>query len=392
MKKRKVCVVTGSRADYGHLLSVLRALAEDQAIELQVVATGAHLAREQGLTYRLIVQDGFQIAAHVHILKFDDSKAGITKRIGLGCQAFADVLGRLKPDMVVVLGDRYEILAATLAAYVANIVIVHLHGGELSEGVLDEGFRHAITKMAHVHFAATEIYRRRIIQLGEQPRSVFNYGAPCLDVLRQTVLLSKQELSQRLNFDLSGRVGLMTYHSLTLEFAQSTEQLKNILAALRSFDLKIIFTKSNVDTSGRRLNGMLARFCALSPKRYRLVDNLGQQKYWSALSCFDLMIGNSSSGLVEAPSFRLPVVNIGDRQRGRIRARNVIDASGDVEAIRRAVRKALSPDFRCSLRGMRNPYERFRDGRAGRRVKEKIKNIKLDNALLKKEFFDIKGN
>ena len=389
MKKKRICVVTGSRADYGHLLSVMRNLSDDPNVQLQVVVTGSHLAREQGYTYRQIKSDGFRIDAKVNILRFDDSEQGITKRIGSGCQGFADAFHRLKPDIVVVLGDRYEILAATIAAYVANIPVAHIHGGESSEGAIDEGFRHAITKMAYVHFPATEIYRNRIIQLGEQPKNVFNFGAPCLDAIKEIRFLSKAELARILNFDLSGRVAIVTFHPITLEPAVSIKQLKNILAAIRIFDLKALFTKGNMDPQGRKINETLARFCRKFPGRYRLVDNLGKQKYWSCLCCFDVMIGNSSSGFVEAPSFALPVVNVGDRQRGRIRAPNIIDASYAVDDIRKAIAKALSPAFLNSLRGMRNPYGSYGGGQTGRRIKEKLKSIKLNGATFKKEFFDL---
>lgn len=390
LKRRKICVVTGSRADYGHLQNLMRQCVLDSAIDLQIIVTGSHLSKEQGQTYQLIEKDGFSITAKVNIAKFDDSSVGVTKRIGLACQGFADVFSRLKPDIVVVLGDRYEILAATMAAYVANCLVAHLHGGELSQGALDEGFRHAITKMSHIHFAATQEYRQRIIQLGEQPNYVFNFGAPGLDILPQIQYLSRAELSEMLNFDLSGQVAIVTYHSVTLEKSSPERQVREILKAIHQSHLKVVFTAANMDIQGQVINQMLSDFCKKYPQRYRFVNNLGQQKYLSCLKSFDVMIGNSSSGIIEAPSFALPVINIGDRQKGRIRALNIIDADCDCAVIKKAIEVALSQRFHKSLKGMKNPYSGAADGRASWLIKEQLKKVYLDETGLKKEFFDIR--
>ncbi len=390
-KIRKICIVSGSRADYGHLQSLMRACALDSAIKLQIIATGSHLSKEQGQTYRQIEKDGFVIAAKVNISKFDDSPHGITKRIGLACHGFVDTFARLNPDIVVVLGDRYEIFGATIAAYSTNHVIAHLHGGESSEGALDEGFRHGMTKMAHIHFAATEQYRQRIIQLGEQPKNVFNFGAPGLDALRTIAFLSKDELSATLKFDLSGRCAIATFHPATLERDSFLIHLKAVLTAVSASGLKVVFTKANMDAQGRIINKEVLRFCKTDPVRYRLVDNLGQQKYWSCLRSFDLMIGNSSSGIIEAPSFGLAVVNIGDRQKGRIHAKNIIDVPSESKAINKAIAKAFSPSFRRSLLGIKNPYERFTDGKTGQRIKEQLKCVNISGRILKKEFFNLQG-
>ncbi|MCB9757509.1 MAG: UDP-N-acetylglucosamine 2-epimerase (hydrolyzing) [Candidatus Omnitrophica bacterium] len=390
LKKRKICVVTGSRADYGHLQNLMRQCVLDSAIDLQIIATGSHLSKEQGQTYRQVEKDGFSITAKVNIAKFDDSPVGVAKRIGLACHGFADVFSRLKPDIVVVLGDRYEILAATIAAYVANCLVAHLHGGESSQGALDEGFRHAITKMSHIHFAATKEYRQRIIQLGEQPNYVFNFGAPGLDILPQIQYLSRAELSKMLNFDLSGQVAMMTYHPVTLEKSSPKRQLREILKAIDQSHLKVLFTAANMDSQGQVINQMLSDFCKKYPQRYKFVNNLGQQKYMSCLKSFDLMIGNSSSGIIEAPSFALPVINIGDRQKGRIRAGNIIDVNCDCAAIKKGIGLAFSERFRKSLKGMKNPYSGVTDGRASWLIKEQIKKACLDETVLKKEFFDIR--
>ncbi len=390
VKRRKICVVTGSRADYGHLQNLMRQCALDSAIDLQIIVTGSHLSKEQGLTYRQIEKDGFRISAKVPILKFDDSSVGVTKRIGLACQGFADALARLNPDIVVVLGDRYEILAATIAAYVANCLVAHLHGGETSQGALDEGFRHAITKMAHIHFAATEEYRQRIIQLGEQPKTVFNFGAPGLDILTQIQYLSREELSKMLSFDLSGQVAIMTYHPVTLEKSSPERQLREILKAIDQSHLKVLFTAANMDTQGQLINQMLSDFCKKYPKRYKLVNSLGQHKYLSCLKSFDLMIGNSSSGIIEAPSFALPVINIGDRQKGRLRAKNIMDVVCDYQAVQKAIRVVLSDRFCKSLKGMKNPYRFTGHGRVSWLIKEQLMKVRLDETVLKKEFFDIR--
>ncbi len=390
-KVRKICIVSGSRADYGHLQSLMRECVLDSAIDLQIIVTGSHLSKDQGQTYRQIQKDGFSITAKVNISKFDDSSAGITKRIGLACQSFADVFGRLNPEIVVVLGDRYEIFASAIAAYVGRRVIAHLHGGESSEGVLDEGFRHAITKMAHIHFAATEQYRRRIIQLGEQPKNVFNFGAPGLDALRNIQLLSKDDLSDAFKFDLTGCCAIATFHPPTLDKDLCLAELKAILVAIGGSGLKVVFTKANMDAQGTIINKEILRFCKTNLQRYFFVDNLGQQKYWGCLRNFDLMIGNSSSGIIEAPSFTLPVINVGDRQKGRIRALNIIDVPAKTADIRKAIAKACSASFKKSLLGMKNPYERFVDGHTGRRIKEQLKQLNIDERIFKKEFYNLTG-
>lgn len=389
MKRRKICVVSGSRADYGHLVSVMHAICTDPRLSLQIAVTGSHLLADQGHTWRMIERDGFRINARIDIGDADDSGVGIARRIGMGCARFAKAFRDLRPDIVVVLGDRYEILAATIAAYVMRIPVAHLHGGEASEGVLDEGFRHAMTKLSQWHFVATEGYRRRVIQLGEQPSRVFNVGAPGLDALRSMRYLSRAELAKDLKWDLGGRVAIVTYHPETLEKTSAPEQLSGLLAAIRRTEVKVLFTKANADAQGRKINDVLARFCRRNPKRYKLVDNLGPVKYWSCLKCFDLMIGNSSSGIIEAPSFGLPVVNIGARQQGRIRARNVIDVGASAGQIQRGITTALSKRFRNGMTGLKNPYCRYCDGRTGWRIKERLRTVSLDTVLLKKKFFNM---
>jgi UDP-N-acetylglucosamine 2-epimerase (non-hydrolysing)/GDP/UDP-N,N'-diacetylbacillosamine 2-epimerase (hydrolysing) len=389
MRRRKICVVTGSRADYSHLYGVMKAIQGDQELDLKVVATGMHVSPRFGRTYRHIERDGFRVDEKVPLLRYSDSAAGITKSIGLGCRLFADVFERMKPDMVVVLGDRFEIFSAAIAAYVAGIPLAHLHGGETTQGAVDEGMRHAITKMATWHFAATETYRKRIIQLGEEPGRVFHFGAPILDSAKRIPLLTREALAKALHFDLTGRVAIVTYHPPTLEKNPLEKQVESLLRALARFPLKAVFTQSNADTGGGKINRAFRAFSAKRPERYKFVRNLGWREYVSALAHFDLVVGNSSSGLIEAPSFKIPVVNIGDRQKGRIRAANVIDVGPSASEIERGIRLALSPRFRRRLEGLRNPYEPRANGATSRLIKDKLKELPVTEAVLKKEFYDV---
>ncbi len=387
--KRRICVITGSRAEYGHLFWLMKSLSADPKVQLQVVVTGMHLSATFGLTYKVILKDGFHIDAKVPILNYGNTQQGIAKAIGKGCGSFADCLTRLKPDMVVICGDRYEMLAAAIAAHVMGIPIAHLHGGETSQGAIDEAFRHSITKMSSVHFAATEQYRQRIIQLGENPKHVFNFGAPGLDHLWHQQLLNRHQLSETLHFDLSGQVAIATFHPVTLEQSAPTEQVRELLKALEKTSLKVIFTKANADAGGEIINRLIETFCRKNPKRYHLTDNLGTQRYLSCLKHLDMMIGNSSSGIVESASFQLPVINIGDRQKGRLKAANVLDVPPRCQDIYRAIQQASSVSFKKSLARLRNPYVRFKSGDISQRIKDVIVTWPLDSELLKKSFYDI---
>lgn len=386
---RRICVVTTSRADYGLLHGLMQAIREDKALELQVIATGMHLCPEFGLTYRNIEQDGFRIDRKVEMLLSSDSDSAVTKSIGVGLMAFSDVLDDLRPDIVVVLGDRFELLSAAIGALIARLPIAHIHGGETSQGAIDEGVRHAITKMASLHFAATEAYRRRIIQMGEDPQRVFAFGAPGLDSLHHATLLTKPELESRLDFTLEGPTAIVTYHPVTLERNTAEQQIENLLTALLQEDVRAVFTKSNADMQGRLINKRIAEFCRTRPADYRLFDNLGQEVYLSCLRHFDLMIGNSSSGLIEAPSFKLPAVNIGDRQRGRIKASSVIDVGYSVAEIASGIRRSLSTGWKEELRDMKNPYAGCDDGRVSFYIKEQLKRVEIGESLLKKRFYDL---
>ena len=386
--KRTICVVTGSRADYGHIFSLMEAIRADADLNMQLVATGMHLEPQFGLTYRVIEADGFKIDRKVKILRYGNTDVGVTKAFGLGCQKFAEVFSELKPDMVVLIGDRYETFAACVAAYFQRIPIAHIHGGETTQGAFDEGIRHSISKMATVHFAAADAYAQRIIQLGESPKRVFPFGAPGLDTIYRTVPLSREELEARLGLKLTAPVAVVTYHPVTLESADSQKQADELFAALKRFSLTVIFTKANADPQGVRINTAADRFCKQNPKRYKLFDNLGQRMYYSCLKNADLMIGNSSSGLLEAPVFHLPAVNIGDRQKNRIRSANVIDVDCRAEAIAKGIRRALSAGFRRSLKKLINPYDRT-SGRVGERIKNQLKRLSLHEGVIKKTFFDL---
>lgn len=386
--KRKICVVTGTRAEYGLLYWLMKEINDDPALQLQIITTGMHLSPEFGLTYKTIEKDGFQIDEKVEMLLSSDTPVGITKSIGLGVIGFADALNRLKPDIMVVLGDRYEILSAAQAAMIARIPIAHIHGGETTEGAFDESIRHAITKMSHFHFTAAEPYRKRVIQLGENPDRVFNFGAPGLDNISKLQLLEKAAFEKAIDFKLGELSFLVTYHPVTLSDAGPEKAIDELFQAIESFpNAKIIFTKANSDTSGRIINQLIDSFAEKHPISVKVFTTMGQLLYLSAIKNIDVVIGNSSSGIVEAPAFNKPTVNIGDRQKGRLRAESVIDCAEDMLAIKNAIQKAVSSDFKKMLTKTCNPYGQ---GNTSSRIKEHLKNVSLTNILMK-EFYDIEN-
>ena len=384
---RKIAVVTGSRAEYGHLYWIIRGIHEDPELELQLIVTGMHLSPEFGLTVKEIEKDGFPIADKIEMLISSDTETAIATSMGLGMIGFAKAYERLKPDILVVLGDRFEILSAVAAAVPFRIPVAHIHGGEATEGVIDEPIRHAVTKMSHIHFTATERYRKRVIQMGENPKNVFCFGAPGLDNVSKLALLSREELSKELEFPYDRKIGVVTYHSVTLEKDTAGLQISELLNALQYIkDIYWIFTQTNADTSGRIIIKMINDFIKKNPDRGKAFVSLGQLRYLSLLKNVVVMVGNSSSGLIEAPSFELPVVNIGDRQSGRVRGQNVIDVPECKEgAIIHAIEKALSPEFKNSLKGIKNPYW---NGYVSEKILEKLKKINLDEKLIKKKFID----
>ena len=389
MTRRKICVVTTSRADFGLLGGLIEAIRGDPALRLQVVVSGMHLARGFGDTWREIAAAGVRIDRKIDLRLAGGSGLANVKSLGLGLAGFGDAFAALRPAIIVLLGDRFELLAAAIPALLLRIPIAHLHGGERSEGAIDESVRHALTKMASLHFAAAETYRRRIIQMGEAPARVFNFGAPGLDRLHREPLLTRAELEAELGLSLRDPVALVTYHPATLDPAGIMAPLRHLAAALRRSGLRAVFTAANADAQGARINAAWRALCARHPGRFVWIPHLGHRRYLGCLRHCALMVGNSSSGLTEAPSFRLPVVNIGDRQRGRIHAANVIDVAPTAAAILAGIRRACSPRFRASLRHLRNPYDRFHDGRASERIKDALKRADLSGGFLKKRFHDL---
>ncbi len=389
MKKRKICIVTGSRAEYGLLFWLMKEIQNDPALQLQIIATGMHLSPEFGLTYKQIEEDGFAIDEKVEMLLSSDTPVGIAKSVGLGVIGFADALDRLKPDILVVLGDRFEILAAAQAAMIARRPIAHIHGGEITEGAIDEAIRHAITKMSHFHFTAAAPYRNRVIQLGEAPERVLNYGAPGLDNVKKLKLLNRSTFEKAIDFQLGNPTFLITYHPVTLSDISPETAFQELLNALKQFpEAKIIFTKANADTAGRIINDIIDKFTEKHPNRVKAFTSMGQLLYLSAIKNADVVIGNSSSGIAEAPSFHKPTVNIGKRQQGRLKADSVIDCDEKERAIVTAIKKALSPEFKDVLTKTINPYG---SGNASAKIKDHLKKVSLQNILMKK-FYDVNYN
>lgn len=381
---RRICIVTGTRAEYGLLRGVMEGVRDTQGLQLQVVATGAHLAPEFGLTYREIEADGLTIDAKVEMLLAADTPSAVTKSMGLGLIGMADALQRLKPDVLVLLGDRYEIFAAAAAALIAGIPVAHLHGGETTEGAFDEALRHSITKMSHLHFVAAEPYRQRVLQLGEDPSRVFLVGGLGVDAIRRLSLLDRPALEQALGFPLGPRSLLVTFHPVTLE-GSSAQQMAELLAALEPLrDTQLVFTMPNADTGSRELAAMVQAFVDAHPNAHTFTS-LGQLRYLSCLRHVDGVVGNSSSGLTEAPSFGIGTVNIGDRQRGRLRADSVIDCAPGRDAITAALQRLYSTEFRRQLPTARNPYG---DGGASARIVSILRDVALE-PLLKKSFHDL---
>lgn len=387
--KRTICVITGSRAEYGLLYPLLDTLRKDRRCTLSLVVTGMHLCPEFGSTYKEIENDGFTIRRKVRVLSSDDTVKGLASSIGKGIEKITRLLAELEPDVVVLLGDRFEIFAAAVAAHITRIPIAHIHGGELTEGVIDDAFRHAITKMASLHFTATDRYRKRIVQLGESPKTVFNVGALGLDNIRKTRLLSKEAVEKSLGLPFNKRNILITFHPVTLESGTHERQFKALLTVLDELeDTNLYFTKANADTGGRRINKLIDLYVSFRPAKARAFASLGRLRYLSLMQYVDAVVGNSSSGIIEAPSFRIGTVNIGDRQRGRIRAKSVLDCKNTTQSIRKAITTLYSPKFRSALRGVDNPYGR---GNASARIAKVLKQYPLQEGV-KKRFYDLSCN
>ncbi len=383
MLRRKICVVTGSRAEYGLLYWIMKEIQDDPNLVLQIIATGMHLSPEFGLTYQIIEQDGFKIDAKVEMLLSSDSPVGVAKSVGIGIIGFADALECLKPDILVLLGDRFEILAAAQAALVARIPIAHIAGGDVTEGAFDDAIRHSLTKMSHLHFVTNETAARRVCQLGENPEHVFNLGSPGIDQINRLPLLSREKLEQVLDFTLREKNLLITFHPVTLDSKPSADQFAELLKACNSLDKQVglIFTKPNADPEGRIIIKLIDDFVA-TRTHAKAYTSMGQLNYLSTIAQVDAVVGNSSSGLYEVPSFKKPTVNIGDRQKGRIQASSVINCDPEASSIAQAIREALTKDCSDSI----NPYG---DGNASSRIVAVLKKIKEFKTLLKKHFFDM---
>ncbi|HBF39618.1 MAG TPA: UDP-N-acetylglucosamine 2-epimerase (hydrolyzing) [Firmicutes bacterium] len=379
---KKIAVATGTRAEYGLLYWLLKEIQEDPDLELQLIVTGSHLAPEYGLTYREIERDGFEINEKVSMLVSSDTANGTTKSMGLELIGMADALERLTPDVLVLLGDRYEILAAAEAALIARIPIAHIAGGDTTEGAFDESIRHAVTKMAHLHFVTNQVAWQRVRQLGENPQNIYNVGSPGLDHIKRGRLLTREELASELDLEFLKRNLLITFHPATLDREQATDQFQTLLEALDSLgpELGLFFTKPNSDPGGRALIQMVDQFVA-GHANARSYTSLGRF-YLSLMAVVDGVVGNSSSGLYEAPSLKKPTVNIGDRQKGRLQAASVINAPVEKLAIQRAIAEAFVKD--CT--DVVNPYG---DGDAARRIHEILKQIPDYHDLLKKHFYEV---
>ena len=386
MNKKKICVVTGSRADYGLLYWLLKKIENDKDLDLQLIVTGMHLSSDFGLTYKEIEKD-FKINKKIDMKLSFDTSVGISRSMAIAQKFIAEAYNELKPDIVVVLGDRYEIFSASSAAMIAKIPIAHIHGGELTEASWDDSIRHCISKMSHLHFTASEQYKNRVIQLGEHPDRVFNVGGMGIENIKKLKLLGKNELESLINFKLNRKNLLITYHPVTLENNTSKYQFSELLKAVDELDnTNIIFTKTNSDLNGRVINKMIDDYTNQNSKKSVSFISLGQLKYLSILQYVDAVVGNSSSGLTEAPSFKIGTINIGDRQKGRIKSSSVIDCEPKKNSILKALTKLYSPKFLHTLKTSVNPYG---DGHASQKIIHKIKKVNLDT-LLKKSFYDLK--
>lgn len=382
---RKICIVTSSRADYGLLRWIMQGIKDDPELKLQIIATGTHLSPKFGFTYKIIEEDGFRVDARIEILGSSDSPAAIAESMALALKGTANAFSDLKPDLVVVLGDRFEIFAATAAALVSRIPVAHLHGGESTVGAFDEAFRHSITKMSHLHFVATDEYRSRVIQLGENPKNVYLVGGLGIDSIKNLPLLSREDLQTQLGIEFGAKSLLITFHPVTLDTESPGNQMKELLAALSHLhDTTLIFTMPNADTGGYALTKMIEEFVSQN-ENAKMFTSLGQLKYLSCISYVDGVVGNSSSGITEVPTFKKGTVNIGDRQLGRIQAASVINCEPIEKDIERAIEKLYAPNFKSGLAAVENPYG---DGGSSARVVKVLKEASLEG-IIKKTFHDL---
>jgi len=382
---KKICVVTGTRAEFGLLSPLMKQFKENKNFQQQIIVTGMHLSPEFGLTYKQIENEGYTIDEKVELLLSSDSKIATVKSTGLGLISFPDVYERLQPDLIIVVGDRYEILSAVIAGYFLNIPIAHLHGGETTEGAIDEGIRHAITKMAYLHFTSLETYRKRVIQLGESPERVFNVGAIGLDTIKNTDFMTLEMLSKSLDINLKSPFLLITYHPETISDTSEEEQMEQFFKALDNFpSISLLFTLPNSDAGGRKIISLINEFAQQRDNAY-VFSSLGQKRYFSAVKLCEAVIGNSSSGIIEVPSFHKPTINIGARQKGRVAADSVINCQPSEQSITNSLQKALGDDFKKLCETVINPYG---DGETTEKI-IKVITEQINEINLKKEFFNI---
>lgn len=384
-KERKICVVTGTRADYGLLFHLMKAIEDSDTLRLQVAVTGAHLCPEFGSTYKEVEKD-FHIDAKVEMLQAGDTSVSVCKSTGIAMAAFSDAFESLRPDITVILGDRYEMLAAAFCSMIMGTPVAHIHGGEITEGAYDDAIRHSITKMSRLHFTATESYRQRVIQLGENPDTVYNVGGLGIENINRLKLMEKDELEASMGIKLKKRALLITFHPETLAETGAKEQYAELLAALDGLkDTTLVFTAANSDTDGRIINAMTEGYVAAHKDSAAFFISLGQTRYLSMMKYADAVVGNSSSGLLEAPSMKTATVNIGNRQAGRIKADSVIDSTCDRKSIRQAIEKALSPEFGKTLETVVNPYD---GGNPSEKITDVLAAADLSSLRIKK-FYDI---
>lgn len=380
---KKICILTAARAEYGLLKRVIQKLKQEEGIDVRVVVTGAHLSPEFGLTYKEIEEDGIGIDTKIEMLLSSDSPAAISKSMGLAMIGFADYFERVAPEMLVVLGDRYETLAVCCVAMNQNIPIAHLYGGETTEGAVDEAFRHAITKMSYLHFTSTEVYRKRVIQLGENPERVYNVGSLGVENIFNEAFLTKRELEETLDWKLDKPYGVVTFHPVTMENDTAEKQMTELLKACElNPQYQYLFTKANADCNGRVINKLLDEF-VIKHKNCRTYHSLGMKRYLSAVKYACFAMGNSSSGIIEVPSFKIPAINIGDRQKGRIQANSIINCKPNSKAIDQCIKslKSLhSSDFD-------NPYEKKSTSMSITATLVRV--LKQERICIKKKFYDL---
>ncbi|MEG2587500.1 MAG: UDP-N-acetylglucosamine 2-epimerase [Cetobacterium sp.] len=381
---KKICIVTGTRAEYGLLKPMIKKMELNEEIDLSLIVTGMHLSPEFGNTYKCIDKDFSGRIYKVEMLLSSDTDIGISKSVGLGIISYADLLEKIRPDFLLVLGDRYEILSIAIVANILKIPIIHLHGGEKTEGAYDEAFRHCISKMSYLHFTSTEEYRQRVIQLGENPDRVFNVGAIGIENINHLDVISKEILEKKFKIEISTNFFVVVFHPTTLEKNSAENQIKELLGAIKKSKIDVIFIKANSDTNGRNINKILEEFVEKNPKKYKLFSSLTSEEYLSILKHSQGLIGNSSSGILETPSLKIGSLNIGDRQKGRIIADSTICCNSNENEIVNGIEKLKSLEFKKIIRKSKSPYG---NGEVSDKIIEKI--LKIEKVDLKKEFYDL---